>query len=162
MSQNHRPHPLYTVTGQPLIFTISIVKIDSRTQPFCLCQYVQNGLSYSGKETWPKLCLKRHQANSGVRSLGTNKHQLLHRIPSVPTFTNLQYKSWGARLCINVFEIEVEWLSIQKFPANMLMLLKSWSISSVNVIATLTCTPSLHLSSYITNHYCLYIVSFAI
>ncbi len=66
------------------------VKIDSRTRSFCLCQYVQYSLSYSGKETRPKLCLKRRQANSGIRSLGTNKHQLLHRIQSVRTFTNLQ------------------------------------------------------------------------
>ncbi len=59
---------------------LHIVKIDSRTQSFCLCLCVQNGLSYSGEETWPKLCLNRRQANSGVRSLGTNKHHLLHRI----------------------------------------------------------------------------------
>ena len=52
-----------------------IVMIDSLTNSFCLCYYVQNGLSYSGEETRPKLCLKRRQANSGVRSLGTNKHQ---------------------------------------------------------------------------------------
>jgi len=62
-----------------------IVKID------CLFQYVQNGLSYLGKETRPKLCLKRRQANSGISSLGRNKDQLLHRIQSVRTFTNLQY-----------------------------------------------------------------------
>ncbi len=67
-----------------------IIKIDSRTRSFCLCQYVQNGLSYLGEETQPKLCLKWRQANSGVSSLGTNKHQLSHRIQSVWTFTNLQ------------------------------------------------------------------------
>ncbi len=39
-----------------------IVKIDSRTWSFCLCHYVQNGLSYSGKETRPKLCIKWRQA----------------------------------------------------------------------------------------------------
>jgi hypothetical protein len=43
-----------------------------------------------GQGNSTKLCLKRHQANSGVRSLGTNKHQLLHRIQSIQTFTNLQ------------------------------------------------------------------------
>ena len=35
--------------------------------------------------------LKRRQANSGVGFLGTNKDQLLNRIQSVRTFTNLQY-----------------------------------------------------------------------
>jgi len=49
-----------------------------------------NGLFYSGEETRPKLCLKGRQANSGASSLGTNKQQLLHRIQSVQTFTNLQ------------------------------------------------------------------------
>ncbi len=77
-----------------LVFDIpncdSIVKIDSRTRSFSLCQYVKNGLSYSGKETWPKLCLKRRQANPGIRPLGTNTHQLLHRIQSIRAFTNLQ------------------------------------------------------------------------
>jgi len=68
---------------------LDIVKIDSRTRSFCLCQYVQNSLSYPGKETQLMLCLKRRQANFGVSSLGTNKDQLLHRIPSVWTFTNL-------------------------------------------------------------------------
>jgi len=63
--------------------THNIVKIDSRTRSFCLCQYVQNGLSFLGEETQPKLCLKGRQANSGISSLGTNKHQLLHRIQSV-------------------------------------------------------------------------------
>jgi len=62
-----------------------IVMIDSITCSFCLRHYVQNGLSYLGKETWPKLCLKRRQANSGVASFGTNKHQLLHRIASIKT-----------------------------------------------------------------------------
>jgi len=59
--------------------------IDSITCSFCLRHYVQNGVSYLGEETQPKLCLKRHQANPGVRSLGANKHQLLHRIASVET-----------------------------------------------------------------------------
>ncbi len=40
----------------------SIVMLDSRTNSSCLCYYVQNGLSYSGKETRPKLCIKQRQA----------------------------------------------------------------------------------------------------
>jgi len=64
---------------------ISIVMIDSISRSFCLRHYVQNGLSYLGQETQPKLCLKRCQANPGVRSLGTNKHQFLHRITSIET-----------------------------------------------------------------------------
>jgi len=71
-----------------------IVKIDSRTQSFCLCQYVQNGLSYPGEETRLNLCLKGRQANFGVSSIGTNKDQLLHRIQNVRTFTNLQYTQY--------------------------------------------------------------------
>jgi len=59
--------------------------IDSITCSFCLRHYVQNGLSYLGEETRPKLSLERCQANSGVRSFGTKKHQLLHRIASVKT-----------------------------------------------------------------------------
>ncbi len=62
-----------------------IIMIDSINRSFCLRHYVQNGLSYLGEETWPKLCLKRRQANSGVRSFGTNKYQLSHRITSVKT-----------------------------------------------------------------------------
>jgi len=46
-----------------------------KNRSFCLCQYVQNGLSYPGKETRPMLCLKGRQANFGVSSLGTNKDQ---------------------------------------------------------------------------------------
>ncbi len=61
--------------------------IDSITRSFCLRHYLQNGLSYLGEETLPKLCLKSY---SGVRSLGTNKDQLLHRIQSIRTFTNLK------------------------------------------------------------------------
>ncbi len=41
---------------------ISIVMIDSITNSVCLCYYVQNGLSYSGEETRPTLCIKRCQA----------------------------------------------------------------------------------------------------
>jgi len=64
---------------------------DYTHKKFFQCQYVQNGLTYSGKETRPKLCLKGRQGNSGISSLETNKHQLLHRIQSNLTFTNLQY-----------------------------------------------------------------------
>jgi hypothetical protein len=64
--------------------------IDSITRSFCPRHYVQNGLSYLGEETRLKLCLKRCQANFSVRTLGTNKHQLLHRIQSVRTFPKLQ------------------------------------------------------------------------
>jgi len=65
--------------------------IDSITNSVCLCYYVQNGLSYSGEETRPKLCIKWRQARSGVIDPKRKKHQLLHRIQSVRTFTNLQY-----------------------------------------------------------------------
>jgi len=68
-----------------------IVKIDSITWSFCLHHYVRNSLSYLAEETRPTLCLKGRQAKLGVRSLRTNKGQLLHRIQSVRTFTNLQY-----------------------------------------------------------------------
>jgi len=70
---------------------MDIVKIDSKTRSFCLCHYLQNGLSYLGKETQPTLCLKGCQSRFGISSLGTNKDQLLHRIQSIQTFTNLQY-----------------------------------------------------------------------
>jgi len=69
----------------------TIVKIDSITQSFCLHHYVQNGLSYLPKETWPTLCLKGCRDKIGIISLGTNKDKLLHRIQNVRTFTNLQY-----------------------------------------------------------------------
>jgi len=74
-----------------LTWNKNIIKIDSITQSFCLHYYVQNGLSYSGKETRPTLCLKGPQARLGINSLGTNKYQLLHRIQSGRTITNLQY-----------------------------------------------------------------------
>ncbi len=44
-----------------------------------------------GRGNSTTLCLKGRQANSGVRTIGTNNDQLLHRIQSVRTFTNLQY-----------------------------------------------------------------------
>jgi len=59
--------------------------IDSITRSFYLYHYVQNGLSYSGKETWPKLCINDAKLRSGVLDLEQNKHQLLHRITSVKT-----------------------------------------------------------------------------
>jgi len=43
-----------------------------------------------GRGNLTKLCLKGRQANSGVGPIGTNKDQLLHRIQSIRTFTNLQ------------------------------------------------------------------------
>jgi len=79
--------------------------IDSITRSFCLRHYVQNGLSYLGEETQPKLCLKRCQANSGFRSLGTNKHQLLHRIQSVRAFTKLAITAVDTQ---DTSDIEVE------------------------------------------------------
>jgi len=59
--------------------------IDSITRSFCLHHYVQNGLSYSGKETLPKLCINNAKLRSGVLDLEQNKHQLLHIIASVKT-----------------------------------------------------------------------------
>ncbi len=64
-------------------FVSFIVKRDSMIWSFCLRHYVQNGLSYLGKETLPTLCLKGRQSRFGISSLGTNKDQLLHRIPKV-------------------------------------------------------------------------------
>ncbi len=46
------------------------------------CMY---GLSYSGKETQPKLFKIDSKLRSGVRYCYTNKHQLLNRIQSVRT-----------------------------------------------------------------------------
>jgi len=59
--------------------------IDSITRSFCLRHYVQNGLSHSGEETQPKLCINDAKLRSGVLDLERNKHQLLHRIASVKT-----------------------------------------------------------------------------
>jgi len=67
------------------------VNIDSITRSFCLRHYVQNSLSYPAEETWPMLCLKGCQAKLGIISLGTINDQLLCRIQSIWTFTNLQY-----------------------------------------------------------------------
>jgi len=62
-----------------------------KTQFFRLRHYVQNCLSYLGKETGLTLCLKGCRARLGIISRGTNKDQLLHRIQSAWTFTNLHY-----------------------------------------------------------------------
>jgi len=70
---------------------LTMVMIDSITK-LCLSLLVcTNGLSYSGEETRPTLCIKATPNQSGVRDHKQNKHQLLHRIQSVRTFTNLQY-----------------------------------------------------------------------
>jgi len=61
------------------------VKIDSTIWSFCLHHYVQNGLSYSGKETRLTLCINDAKPISGVKDLRWNKHQLLHRITSIKT-----------------------------------------------------------------------------
>ncbi len=64
--------------------------IDSITK-LCLSLLVcTNGLSYSGEETRPTLCIKATPNQSGVRDHKQNKQQLLHRIQSVRTFTNLK------------------------------------------------------------------------
>jgi len=74
-----------------LNYLIIIVMIDSITK-LCLSLLVcTNGLSYSGEETQPTLCIKATPNQPGVRDDKRNKHQLLHRIQSVRTFTNLQY-----------------------------------------------------------------------
>ncbi len=62
-----------------------IVKIDSITWSFRLWHYVQNGLSYSGKETQPMLCINNAKLRSGVKDMKQNKHELLHRITSIKT-----------------------------------------------------------------------------
>jgi len=43
-----------------------------------------------GEETRPKTVYRATPSQTGVRYLRRNKHQLLHRIQSVRTFTNLQ------------------------------------------------------------------------
>ncbi len=77
--------------------------IDSMTNSACLCYYVQNSLSYSGEETRLTLCKLTPSSQLSLSSLERislsslerNKHQLLHRIQSVRTFTNLQYPELG-------------------------------------------------------------------
>ncbi len=44
-----------------------------------------------GEETRPKTVYKATPSQTGARDPKGNKHQLLHRIQSVRTFTNLQY-----------------------------------------------------------------------
>jgi len=71
----------------------SIVMIDSITRSFCLRHYVQNGLSYLGEETRPKMCINDAKRRPGVPDLEQNKHQLLHRIASVKTpLTSIVFK----------------------------------------------------------------------
>ncbi len=77
------------LTGK--VFEAIIVKIDSITYSFCLCQYIWNGLSYSAEETQPTLCKPMPSNQLGFRDREPNKHQLLHRIQSIWTITNLQY-----------------------------------------------------------------------
>jgi len=67
-----------------------IVMIDSITHSFCLRHYVQNGLSYLGEETRPKLCLKRRQA--------TLAWDLLEQI-NISCYT--EYKAFGPWLIYN-------------------------------------------------------------
>jgi len=67
-----------------------IVKIDSRTRSFCLCQYVQNGLSYSGKETRPKL-------KDAKLTLASD---LLEQI-NISCYT--EYKAFGPSLIYNTY-----------------------------------------------------------
>ena len=61
------------------------VKIDSTIWSFCLHHYVQSGLSYSGKETQPPLCITDAKPKCGIEDFRQNKHQLLHRVTSVKT-----------------------------------------------------------------------------
>ena len=68
-----------------------IVIIDSVTYSFCLRHCVQNSLSYTGKETQPTLCKKTPSVQRWPQTSRTNKDQLLHRIQSIKTITNLQY-----------------------------------------------------------------------
>jgi len=54
------------------------------------------------KETRQRLCLKGRQARLGIISIGTNKDQLLHRIQSLWTFTNLQYNDGNLILVLKI------------------------------------------------------------
>jgi len=66
---------------------------DSITRSFCLRHYVQNGISYLGKETQLKLCTNNARPRSAILDLEQNKHQLLHRIASVKTpLTSIVFK----------------------------------------------------------------------
>jgi len=67
-----------------------IVKIDSITQSFCLCQYVQNGLSYPGEETPPKLCINDAKLGLASALLEQINISCYTELQSVRTFTNLQ------------------------------------------------------------------------
>jgi len=80
-----------------LTFTTHIVMIDSITSSFCIHHHVQNGISYLGKETRPKLCRNDAKLRSGILDLERNKHQLLHRIASVKTPLTYNKTSGGHR-----------------------------------------------------------------
>jgi len=73
---------------------IHMVKIDSITQSFCLCYYVQNGLSYLGEETWLTLCKK--DAKRGMAS------SLLEQI-KISCYT--EYKAFGPSLIYNIHSV---------------------------------------------------------
>ena len=89
---------------------INIVMIDSITK-LCLSLLVcTNGLSYSGEETRPTLCIKATPQQTGVRNDKRNKHQLLHRIASVKT--PLIYN-------IGILEIKVYIDFLCSFPQNL-------------------------------------------
>jgi len=62
-----------------------IIKIDSMVRSFCLRHYVQNGLSYLGKETWCCVETKPSYDLASKILLRWNKHHLFHRITSIKT-----------------------------------------------------------------------------
>jgi len=70
---------------QILDASVTVVKMDSRSWSFCLHHYVQNNLSYPGKETQPMLCINDAKLRSSFIDLRRNKHQLLHRFTSIKT-----------------------------------------------------------------------------
>ncbi len=67
-----------------------IIMIDSITRSFCLCHCVQNGPSYPGKETQLTLCIEMPSVQNQHQISRNDKHQLLHRLQSLKTITNLQ------------------------------------------------------------------------
>ena len=87
--------PYITYLASPTQPLAGIVKIHLRTLSFCLCQYLRNGLSYSGKETWLMLCINDSKLRSRVKDLERNKHQLLHRIASLTTPLIYNISNWN-------------------------------------------------------------------